>query len=109
VSKFSKTGARLLHAVASAIEACWDEGSPVAGQSADRWQEIAHVAIRRIRSFDRRNIPDTDQAAQIRDIAQGFVAAFEDDSEMVGPLFVDYQYIAEKALDAVRRYEAEFA
>jgi hypothetical protein len=94
MSKFPKIESRLLDAVAKAVEACWDDGSPVVGQSADRWQEIAHVAIRRARSFDRRGISGDDHRSQVCDIAQGFVAAFESKPDLVGPLIVDYEYVA---------------
>jgi hypothetical protein len=100
VSKFPKIEPRLLEAVTNAIAACWEEGSPVAGQSPDRWGEIAHVAVRRIRSFDRRGVANDDRQSQVRDIALGLIAALESDPDLVGPLIVDYEYVAQKALDA---------
>jgi hypothetical protein len=106
VSKFQKIDSGLMNAVAKAVEVCRNEGSPVAGQSADHWQDIAHVAIRRIRSFDRRGVSSTDRRLQIRDIAQGFVAAFESDPNLVGPLIIDYEHVAQKTLDALLKYEA---
>jgi hypothetical protein len=109
VGKFKKIDSRLLIKVTAAVEACWTEGSPVAGSSPDQWQETAQRAIRRIRSFSRRNLSELDRDSQIRDIANGFVAAFESEPKLVGPLIIDYQYVAEKTLEAVRRYEGEGA
>lgn len=109
MSKFAEINPRLLCDVVHAVETCWHEGSPVAGSSLKQWRQLAHVALRRIRSFDRRNIADGDHAAQVRDIARGFVAAFEDDPKLVGPLIVDYQYVAERTLNAVRRFEEDSA
>src|SRR4051794_11719089 len=98
MSKFKEIDAAVLRDAAAAIGACWNEGSPIAGNSTERWREIAHTAIRRIRSFDRRGIAACDRAAQIRDIGKGLVDQFEDSPELVGPLIVDYEYLAEKVL-----------
>ena len=100
---------RLVDEITSAIESCWQVGSPVVGSTVETWRDLAHVAIRRIRSFDRRNVPADDDAAQIRDIANGLVDRFEDDPKLVGPLFEDYQFVARQSLDAFRRYESKSA
>jgi len=105
MSKLAKIDAKLLQSVASAVKACWEEGSPVAGQTEDSWQEAARVAIKRIRSFSRRDIPSNDPVAQVRDVAQGLAATFEADQKLLGPLMIDYEYVASKLLEAVRQFE----
>jgi hypothetical protein len=99
VSKLKNIDPSLLREVAAAVEACWNEGSPVAGSTHGRWEEIAHIAIRRIRSFSRRGVSEN-RDAQIKDIAKGFVQSLEEDALLVGPLIIDYRYVAEKSLDA---------
>jgi hypothetical protein len=106
MSKNPRIEPRQLEAVVEAVAACWEEGSPVTGQSAEHWSEIAHVAIRRIRSFDRRGIARGDRRSQVRDIARGLVAALESDAGMVGPLIIDYEYVAEKSLEAFVNFDA---
>jgi hypothetical protein len=93
----------LLRALTAAVEACWLDGSPVAGQNAVAWERTARVALRRIRSFARRSVSESDRRCQIRDIAQGFVAAFEPHPKLVGPLLVDYKHVAEKVLEAFHK------
>ena len=105
MGKFLEIDAQLMRNVVAAVEGCWNEGSPVVDYARESWQQVAHVAIRRIRSLDRRNVSDTDHAAQLRDIAKGLIATFEKDPKLVGQLIVDYEYVAERALDAYRRNE----
>ncbi len=92
----------VLRRVTDAVEACWNEGSPVAGQCAEDWQRTAEIAIRRINSFARREVPAGNHQAQVNDLALGLIQAFEDQPKLVGPLLIDYEYVAEKVLDAAR-------
>ena len=109
MSKYPKIDRELLDRLTAAIESCWNAGSPVVGDTSDIWREFAHVAIRRIRSFERRRVSIIDYDAQIRDIAQGFVDRFERDPKLVGPLFADYDYVAQQSLDAFRLHESKWA
>lgn len=105
VSKFAEIDSQLLSEVVVAVDACWDKGSPVVGQTPESWQNVAHVAIRRMRSFTRRKISSTDHAAQVRDIAMGLIAAFENDPKLVGPMISDYEYVAERILETSKGVE----
>jgi hypothetical protein len=105
MSKFAEIAPALLQDATAAIGVCRDEGSPVAGDSPERWQEIAYVAIRRIRSFERRGLSERDRTAKVRDLGQRLVEQFEDDPDLVGPLIIDYEYLAAKVLDVVAAAE----
>jgi hypothetical protein len=72
----------------------------VAGESVDRLREIAVAAVRRIRSFRRRNVPIDDRSYCVRDLARGLVDYLEDEPDLVGSLMKDYQFIASGLLDA---------
>lgn len=93
----------VLRRVTDAVEDCWNEGSPVAGRRAEEWQRTAEIAIRRISSFARRDVPIGNRQAQINDITNGLIQAFEDQPRLVGPLKIDYEYVAQQALDAATR------
>src|SRR5262245_24373648 len=80
----------ILAMAAAAVRAAWDAGCPVATAP----EEKAHVAIRRWRTSQRRGISQDDMPARIRDMAMGFVDQFEKDRKLVGPLIVDYEYLA---------------
>lgn len=97
----------LIEAVKAALEACWNEGSPVAGSTVEARQRMALLAIRRASSFDRRGIAVDDREAQVRDLAKGLVASFEDDRDHVGPLIVDYRFVAARVLAAIHEFQAE--
>jgi hypothetical protein len=103
MSKYPEIDPQLLDELIAVVQHCWDCGSPVAGSSRVRWEQIALVAIRRMRSFSRRGIARDDIPAQIRDIAEAFVSTLEPRPELVGPLITDYQYVAERCLDAANR------
>lgn len=102
MSKFSEIDEDLLQRAAETIGKYRDEGNPVAGDSPERWREIAHIAIRRIRSFERRELAGRDQSTLVRDIARCLVEQLEEeDPKLVGPLTIDYEELAERVLDVV--------
>jgi hypothetical protein len=93
--------------VVAAIAVSWAEGCPVADWEAANREKTANVAIRRWQSLSRRGIPANDNEAQVRDMARGLVEAFEDDPRTVGPVFVDYQYLASKIIAAIQGSDAD--
>jgi len=101
MSKFVKIDPSVLRDAAAAVGVCWNEGSPVASASPEQWNKIAHVAFKRIRSFDRRGVAAHDRAAQVHDVAKGLMEQFEADPNLVGPLIIDYERVAERVLDVV--------
>lgn len=86
-----------LLAVIAAVEGAQLAGCPVCGDP----EETARIAIRRWRSSDRRGIDQSDHAARVRDLANGFVQQFERDPKLVGPLIRDYEYLAAEAAKAM--------
>jgi len=92
----------VLVALVAALTRAFDDGSPVAGRSVDQRREIAVVALRRIRSFQRRGVPIDDRPHCIRDLAKGLVNCLEAEPDWVGPLMEDYQFVASRLLDAYR-------
>src|SRR5262245_54340838 len=84
----------------SALTRAFDDGSPVSGQSLERRRDIAVAALRRIRSFRRRRVPNDDRSSCIRDLAKGLVNYLEAEPDLVGPLMKDYQFVASRLLDA---------
>jgi hypothetical protein len=81
----------------AAVAAAWKEGCPVAGPPHEK---VAEVCIRRLRSYERRGVgPSREQ--RIRDLAKGLIAAFEADPSLVGPLRIDYEYLAGRVHDAI--------
>lgn len=95
----SPSNERFEQALVAALERAWDEGSPVAGSTAEDRQAIAAAAVRRIRSFARREIPDK-RARQVNDLAAGLVARCERRPDLVGPLMGDYRFLAAALLVA---------
>jgi hypothetical protein len=106
MNEFHELEPQLLQAAVEAVKSCWDEGSPVAGDNSESWEQIARIGLRRIRSFERRQVSLIDRTAQIKDIAEGFVQAFESNSKLVGPLIQDYKHVASVLLDAVENFES---
>ena len=101
MSKFGEIDPALLQRAVVAVQQCWNEGSPVAGSSPDGWHEVAHEAIRRIRSFERRKLSQSDRTVKVKDVARRLADQFESRPDLVGPLIVDYEYVAAKVLDVV--------
>lgn len=91
-----------LAALEMALAQAWDSGSPAAGQTKAARAERAAIALRRIRSFERRGVNERDTPSAVMDLANGLVAHLERNPKLIGPLLKDYQYIAEKLLDAYR-------
>ena len=85
------------------IHLIWDV---VATDSPVDWRETAHLAIRRIRSFEKRGLADRDHATQVRDIAKYFVDQFEDDPKLVGAQIRDYEELAERVMEVVAAAES---
>jgi hypothetical protein len=82
----------LLARLEAVIAAAWEDGSPVAAQGDPvKTAEQARVALRRWRSQGRRRSKDP-----VEDLAKGLRDHFEAQPELVGPLMVDYRWIAAK-------------
>jgi hypothetical protein len=90
-----------LAAVIAAIEAAQRAGCPVASWNPSIVEETARVAIRRWRSSARRGVDQSDHQARIRDLTKAFVAHFERDPKLVGPLLRDYEYLAAETAKAL--------
>ena len=90
----------VLTALVAALTRAFDDGSPVSGQSLERRRDIAVAALRRIRSFRRRRVPNDDRSSCIRDLAKGLINYLEAKPDLVGPLMKDYQFVASQLLDA---------
>jgi hypothetical protein len=96
----SPSNDRIEQAFTAALALAWEEGSPVAGSTPAARAAVAAVALRRIRSFDRRDVPP-DRGRQVNDLAAGLVARLEPRPELVGPLLQDYRFIAAALLTAL--------
>jgi len=90
----------VLTALIPALTRAFNVGSPVAGQSPERRRKIAVAALRRIRSFGRRNVSIDHRPHCIRDLAKGLADYLEAESNLVGPHMKDYQFVASGLLDA---------
>jgi len=90
----------VLTALVAALTRAFDDGSPVAGQSVERRREIAVAALRRIRLFQRRSVLIDDRPHCVHDLAKGLADYLEAESNLVGPLMKDYQFVARGLLDA---------
>jgi hypothetical protein len=90
----------ILTALVTALTRAFDDGSPVAGQSLERRRDIAVAALRRIRSFRRRSVSIDDRPHCVHDLAKGLADYLEAESNLVGPLMKDYQFVASGLLDA---------
>ena len=85
-----------LKQVKAAIKQAWRDGCPVAGDAL----ELAKAALRRWRSSKRRGIDEFDVVARIGDLAEGLAKRFEP-PDLVGPLIVDYRYLAERIANVI--------
>jgi hypothetical protein len=83
-------GAHELEPILEALRQARNEGNPVAEPSHD----YARVALRRWSSSAHRGLDPVDREGRIRDLAKGLIAHFERDPKLVGPLKVDYEYVA---------------
>jgi len=94
-----------------ALERAWNDGSPVVGDSAEKRERQASIALRRIKSFDRRGVPADDRRRQIVDLAKGLAAQFASKPKpnLVGPLIKDYEHVAEKLLEVYSRRAGDSA
>jgi hypothetical protein len=90
------------HHLVLALESAWSQGSPVAGSDSTQRAEIVATAVRRIQSFSRRGVPDSDLSRQVVDLAKGLATQFEAKPELVGPLIKDYEHIARLLLERYR-------
>jgi hypothetical protein len=90
----------ILAVLVAALTRAFDDGSPVAGRSPERRREIAVAALRRIRSFSRRSVSIGDRRHCVDDLAKGLSDHVETESNLVGPLMKDYQFVACRLLDA---------
>ena len=87
--------APLVQHLALVLERLWDDGCPVAGHDAGSRQDMARVALRRWRSFDRRSKrKSSTREERIEDLAKGLRDAVERDPRLVGPLMEDYRHVA---------------
>ena len=86
----------LVSLAAQAIEAAWEEGSPLASAACETAQiaEMARIAIRRWLSPCRRGVAADRFDDRIKDLAKGLRERFERDPRLVGSLKVDYEYLA---------------
>jgi hypothetical protein len=92
--------AMALTAFVAALTRAFDEGSSVVGQSTKHRHKLAAVALRRIKSFERRGVSINDRARCIRDLARGLADQFEANPSLVGPLIENYRMVANELLDA---------
>ena len=75
------------------------EGCPLAYPGArdarEVWGEMADIALRRWRTFDRRHKKKrSSRTDRMEDLAKGLRDAGETDRHLVGPLMEDYRYLA---------------
>lgn len=82
---------RLMTVVAQAEE----EGCPVVSPHLSSQQRIVETALRRWRTYTRRQKRRrTPPAERVEDLAKGLRDASERDPRLVGPLMEDYRYLA---------------
>ena len=80
---------------------CWasNDGCPVAGQSEERWSEMASIARRRWFSFERRKPKkiEDNRTNRAEDLARGLCEKCERGGlRLAGPLISDYRWLAEQ-------------
>jgi len=85
----------------AAVEATWDSGCPVAGQTPEQHAAIADTCLRRYRSLSRRGVQPHDRAGQARDLVDGLIQAHGTTRRMTGALLRDYEYLVEQVLTAI--------
>lgn len=86
-----------LEAIRTAIEECRRIGSPVASGDLDR---TAQLALRRLKSFERRAKKSHGRLARIEDLNKGLIQSLARDPKLVGPLEKDYRFLAESIYES---------
>ena len=86
-----------LDRVCAAVRAAAEEGCPVAGNA----EAKARIAIRRWGSYKNRGVNEDDLNARTRDLAKGLAHHFEQDPSLVGPLIIDYEYLASRIAEVL--------
>ena len=97
----------LRRVVVAAITAVHAAGCPVVSWRPDRQAHLADVCLRRWRSFPRRGVSPNDRAEQVKDLARRLVETSGEDRHLIGPLFVDYRYLAGRVLAAIDQWQSE--
>jgi hypothetical protein len=96
MSKLRPISEDLKRRITTAVAKAWEEGNPVAGQSAATHLEVAETFLRRWRSLSRRVADDADHDVQIRDLAKGLIDHFWTDPKLAPP--VEYAHLASRLL-----------
>ncbi len=87
-----------VEALVRVLENLQKAGSPVAGLTATRREEVASFALRRMQSFGRRGIAEAEFGRKVTDLANGLATKFERQPQLVGPLIKDYEFVAQYLL-----------
>lgn len=93
----------LIQEVSSAIEAAYLEACPVANGDPNTQVKVAEVAIRRWLCSSHRGVEPKNRDARIMDLAKGLAAFLEADQKLIGPLILDYQYLASKIAATIQK------
>ncbi len=104
MAKSPPTDAIVIQDVVAAILVAREAGCPVA-PSGDDAEVVARIAIRRWQSGSRRGVVAQDK--RIRDLARGLATKFcSSDLQMVGPLIIDYEYLASQIAAAIETHKS---
>jgi hypothetical protein len=94
----------ILDLLVSELELLCQCGSPVAGNSASQRERIASLTVRRIETFHRRGVSESDHEHQVNDLAEGLLNQLESRPELAGRLSVDYKHVATALLLAHKNH-----
>lgn len=98
----------LLARLRIALGQLWEEGSPVVGSGTEQHQQEALLALRRWRSFDRRNRTKSPSHEQrVEDLAKGLRDAAQLDRRLVGRLMADYRYVAHVLATTLKEQQSD--